>query len=152
MLTVRFRGEFVSSSGHRYGAWERMSAEPAPGVERPIRMASAARITEAMPDVSLFTATEPVSEDTPIVIRYSIEVGGLQVYNESYDVDKLAHDVKQDQAKAVELWARRLLCVIHARRRPGFSAAVTRCLGDGRCCDHGTEACIKIDDVGVPTS
>ena len=63
-----------------------------------------------MPDVGLFTATKPVSQKLPVVIRYSVEVGGLPVYNESYDLDTLAKEVKKDQAKALELWARRVLC------------------------------------------
>ncbi len=54
-----------------------------------------------MPDVSLFTATKPVPKGTPVVIRFSVEVGGLPVYNESYDVDKLSHEVKKDKAKAL---------------------------------------------------
>jgi hypothetical protein len=103
-----------------------------------------------MPDVSLFTATKPVPDDTPVIIRFSVEVGGLQVYNESYDVDTLAKDVKRDKEKALALWCRRLLCVIEARNRPGFSAAVTRCIADGQCCDYGAEACAAIDSLGPP--
>jgi hypothetical protein len=104
-----------------------------------------------MPDVGLFTATKPVSAGTPVVIRFSVEVGGLQVYNESYDVDTLAKEVEKDKAKALELWARRLLCVIEARKRPGFSSAVTRCIADGQCCDYGTEKCAGIDKLGPPS-
>jgi hypothetical protein len=103
-----------------------------------------------MPDVGLFTATQPVSKDVPVIIRYSVEVGGLPVYNESYDVDTLAGEVKKDEAKAVQLWARRLLCPVHARHRPGFSAALTRCLADGQSCDYGKEECNKIDFLGAP--
>src|SRR5262245_1483868 len=69
------------------------------------------------PDVSLFTGTKPVAKDTPVIIRYSVEVGGLQVYNESYDVDDLAKEVKNDREKALALWSRRLLCPIEARDR-----------------------------------
>ena len=54
-----------------------------------------------MPDVGLFTATEPVGSDLPVIIRYSVEVGGLQVYNESYDVETLASELKKDEAKAL---------------------------------------------------
>jgi hypothetical protein len=103
-----------------------------------------------MPDVGLFTATEPVPDKTPVVIRFSVEVGGLQVYNESYDVDKLAAEVKKDRNKALELWCRRLLCVIESRVRPGFSSALTRCIADGKCGDYGTENLIAIDDLGPP--
>lgn len=104
-----------------------------------------------MPDVSLFTATEPVPADTPVIIRYSVEVGGLPVYNESYDVDKLAAEVKRDKARALGFWARRLLCPIEARERPGFSAALTRCIADGHVCDCGADPCQGIDSLGVPS-
>ena len=103
-----------------------------------------------MPDVNLFTATKPVDSKTPVIIRYSVEVGGLPVYNESYDVDALAENVKKDKEKALELWARRLLCVIEARHRPGFSSALTRCIGVGQCCDYASENCVAIDNLGPP--
>jgi hypothetical protein len=103
-----------------------------------------------MPDVSLFTATEPVSKDEKVVIRFSVEVGGLQVYNESYDVDSLAANLKKDREKALQLWERRLLCVIEARRRPGFSAAVTRCIADGVCGDYGSKDTMAVDELGPP--
>lgn len=102
-----------------------------------------------MPDVSLFTATEPVASDIPVIIRYSVEVGGLPVYNESYDVDKLAAELEEDEAKAATLWIRRLKCVIAARNRPGFSAALTRCIGDGQCCDYGAGIGDQIDSLGI---
>lgn len=103
-----------------------------------------------MPDVGLFTATAPVPKDTPVVIRFSVEVGGLQVYNESYDVDTLTAEVEKDKDKALALWARRLLCVVEARKRPGFSSAVTRCIADGKCGDYGTENAVTIDNLGPP--
>ncbi len=100
-----------------------------------------------MPYVGLFTATEPVFNSTPVIIRYSVEVGGLPVYNESYDVDTLAVELEMDEAKALRLWARRLKCVVEARHRQGFSAAVTRCLADGQCCDLGSLTCAQVDDL-----
>ena len=103
-----------------------------------------------MPDVGLFTATKPVSKKEPVVIRYSVEVGGLPVYNESYDVDTLSAEVAKDKAKALEFWSRRLLCVVEARGRPGFSSAITRCITDGQCCDYGTQNCAAIDELGAP--
>ncbi|MDB6004313.1 MAG: hypothetical protein JWR15_1300 [Prosthecobacter sp.] len=103
-----------------------------------------------MPDVGLFSATEPVSKKLPVVIRYSVEVGGLPVYNESYDVDTLAKELKEDESKAVTLWVRRLKCAVEARHRPGFSAALTRCLADGQACDFGTGNCSQIDAVSCP--
>lgn len=105
-----------------------------------------------MPDVGLFTATEALTKKLPVIIRYSVEVGGLPVYNESYDVDTLKKELEKDEAKALELWGRRLKCVVDARFRPGFSAALTRCLADGQCCDLGSENCTAMDDLGPPTA
>ena len=103
-----------------------------------------------MPDVGLFTATKPVDKSVPVIVRYSVEVGGLQVYNESYDVDTLAAEVKKDKQKALELWSRRLLAPVLARSRPGFSSALTRAIANGECCDYGTQNCEKIDSLGAP--
>src|SRR5438045_2702482 len=94
-----------------------------------------------MPDVGLFTASEPLSKDMKVVIKYSVEVEGLPVYSESYDVDTLAKELQKDEAKAVEYWSRRIKCVVGCRSRPGFSSCVTRCLTDGQCCDCGHEKC-----------
>jgi hypothetical protein len=104
-----------------------------------------------MPDVGMFSATEPVPVDTPVVIKFSVEVGGLPVYQESYDVDKLRHELDQEHERATALWTRRLKCVTAARDRPGFSAALTRCLVDGRCLDHGSDenSPQEIDALGV---
>jgi len=35
-----------------------------------------------MPDVGLFTATDPLPKDYKVVIKYSVEVEGLPVYRE----------------------------------------------------------------------
>jgi hypothetical protein len=94
-----------------------------------------------MPDVGLFTATEPLSKDMKVVIKYSVEVNGLPVYSESYDVEKLADELESDEAKAVELWARRIKCVVACRKSSGFSSCVTRCLTDGQACECGHENC-----------
>ena len=103
-----------------------------------------------MPDVGLFTATETVSKKLPVVIRYSVEVGGLPVYTESYDVDKLASELARDESRALRLWERRLKCVVHSRHRPGFSACLTRCLADGQACDLGAAQGEAVDDLGPP--
>jgi hypothetical protein len=92
-----------------------------------------------MPDVGLFTATEPLSKKLKVVIKYSVEVEGLPVYNETYDVDTLARELAKDESKAVEIWSRRIKCVAACRGKSGFSACVTRCLTDGRACDCGHE-------------
>jgi hypothetical protein len=44
----------------------------------------------AMPDVGLFTATEPLPKNAKVVIRYVVEVEGLPVYTETYDAEKIA--------------------------------------------------------------
>jgi len=103
-----------------------------------------------MPDVGLFTATEPVSKKIPVIIRYSVEVGGLPVYNESYDVATLAEELKKDRPKAEAFWLRRLNCAVEARDRAGFSAALTRCIADGECCDYGRDDCKAVDDLKEP--
>ena len=84
-----------------------------------------------MPDVGLTTATEPVNPDYPVIIKYSVEVDGLPVYTETYDVEKLADEWKQDATKVAHLWLRRLQCVLAARHRPAFSATLTKCLAEG---------------------
>lgn len=94
-----------------------------------------------MPDVGLLSSSEPLSSEHKVVIRYSVEVNGLPVYNESYDVSKLEADLKRDEPATIRQWVRRLKCVICCRRRSGFSASLTRCLLDGKCCDKGHEAC-----------
>ena len=94
-----------------------------------------------MPDVGLFTATEPLSKDMKVVIKYSVEVNGLAVYSESYDAEKLANELEEDEAKAVEIWSRRIKCVVACRKRPGFSSCVTRCLSDGQACECGHQDC-----------
>jgi hypothetical protein len=92
-----------------------------------------------MPDVGLFSATEPLSDDMKVVIKYSVEVNGLPVYQESYSVDTLAKELEEDEERAVRLWARRIKCVVACRKRNGFSGCVTRCLEDGECADCGHE-------------
>lgn len=94
-----------------------------------------------MPDVGLFTATEPLSKSMKVVIKFSVEVEGLPVYSETYDVRTIASELKKDEAKAVELWSRRIKCVVACRDRPGFSSCLTRCLADGRACNCGHEEC-----------
>jgi hypothetical protein len=102
-----------------------------------------------MPDVGLTTATEPLSPKLKVIIKYSIEVEGLPVYNESYDVAKLAQELKEDETRTLELWARRLRCAVECRDQPGFSSSLTRCLADGKCCDYGTENCRAVDEAGL---
>lgn len=81
-----------------------------------------------MPDVGLTTATKPLPRHAKVVIKYSVEVEGLPVYQESYDVDKLAKELKRDRKEFKDLWLRRVECVAAARHRPAFSATLTACL------------------------
>lgn len=86
-----------------------------------------------MPDVGLFTATEPLPSHARVVIKYSVEVEGLPVYNETYDADKLTEELQRDEARALDLWARRIRAVVCCRQKPGFSACLTGYLADGIC-------------------
>jgi hypothetical protein len=92
-----------------------------------------------MPDVGLFTASEPLSSSMKVVIKYSVEVEGLPVYNESYDVDTLAKELREDKEQVAACWLRRIECVVNCRKKKGFSACVTRCLTDGHACGCGHE-------------
>src|SRR4051794_11066598 len=94
-----------------------------------------------MPDVGLFTATEPLPRKAKVIIKFSVEVEGLPVYSETYDVAKIADELVEDEAKAVEFWARRIKCAVACRDRPGFSSCLTRCLTDGQCCERGHTGC-----------
>jgi hypothetical protein len=84
-----------------------------------------------MPDVGLTSATQPLPEDAKVIIKYSVQVEGLPVYQETYDVDKLAAELKADRAKFKELWLKRVECVVEARDQHAFSASLTGCLADG---------------------
>lgn len=85
----------------------------------------------AMPDVGLTTASDPLPSDAKVVIKYSVEVDGLPVYQESYDAAKLEKEIRADREQARDLWFRRISCVIDCRHRPEFSASLTRCLDGG---------------------
>jgi len=81
-----------------------------------------------MPDVGLTTATNPLPKNAKVVIKYSVEVEGLPVYQESYAVDTLAKEIKKDRELAKELWFRRVECVVSSRNKEAFSATLTGCL------------------------
>lgn len=81
-----------------------------------------------MPDVGLTSAAEPLDPSYRVVIKYSVEVEGLPVYNESYDISKLAEELENDPEKTKELWFRRLKCAVDARHQPLFSSTLTGCL------------------------
>jgi hypothetical protein len=84
-----------------------------------------------MPDVGLTTATEPVPPNEKVTIKYTVEVGALPVYSETYDVAKIAAEIASDRERVKELWMRRLEAVVHSRDKPGFSASVTAYLAEG---------------------
>jgi hypothetical protein len=84
-----------------------------------------------MPDVGLTSATEPLPKDAKVIIKYSVEVEGLPVYQETDDVDKLAAELQADRSKFKEFWARRVECVVDAREKHAFSASLTGCLAAG---------------------
>ena len=94
-----------------------------------------------MPDVGLLTFTEPLPKDARVIIKYSVEVNGLPVYTETYDIKKIERELKQDERSVIENWLRRIKCAVCCRKRSGFSACLTRCLADGQCCDKGHAQC-----------
>ena len=81
-----------------------------------------------------------------VIIRYAVEVDGLPVYTETYDVEKLRDELKEDEQRVANDWLRRIKCVVDCRDRHGFSSCVTRCLSDGMACNCGHEACESVDD------
>ena len=94
-----------------------------------------------MPDVGLLTFTEPLPANAKVVIKYSVEVNGLPVYNETYDVKVIEAELKAKPTLVKENWVRRILCAVCCQKRAGFSACLTRCLADGECCEKGHENC-----------
>jgi hypothetical protein len=89
-----------------------------------------------MPDVGLTTASEPLPPDAKVVIKYSVEVEGLPVYQESYDVEKLAAELREDRESVKELWFRRIECAVACRHRSEFSASLTSCVARGMRADE----------------
>lgn len=94
-----------------------------------------------MPDVGLLSSMKPLSRECKVVIRYTVEVNGLPVYNESYDVDTVRKELRKNEGKVIQQWIHRLKCVVACRTRGGFSACLTRCLIDGQCCQEGHQDC-----------
>jgi hypothetical protein len=85
-----------------------------------------------MPNVGLLSASDPVPRDTTVSIRYVVEVGGLPVYTELYDVDTLRSDLDSDPVRTLEAWKRRLEAPILARDQDAFSTRVTAHLHGGK--------------------
>lgn len=86
-----------------------------------------------MPDVGLLNASEPLGSSRRLVIKISYEVDELPVYSESYDVDRLRQEIESNSEQVRERWLWRLLCAVHCRNQPAFSACLTRCLVEGVC-------------------
>ena len=84
-----------------------------------------------MPGVGLTSATQSLRKDAKVIINYSVGVEGLPVYQETYDVDKLAAELRVDRSNFKELWPRRVECVVDCRDRHAFAASLTGCLADG---------------------
>jgi hypothetical protein len=101
-----------------------------------------------MPDVGLFTAAKPLDPKYSVVIKIGFEVEGLPVYQESYSVDTIIQELEKDPERLATIWMRRLKCAAKCRRRPGFSACLTRCLMDGACGDLGHKNLEQQDDAG----
>ena len=94
--------------------------------------------------ISFKKSAATCAREARVVIKYSVEVEGLPVYSETYDVDTLAKELKKDEAKAVEIWSRRIKCVAACRDRAGFSSCLTRCLSDGSACECGHRDCEQV--------
>ncbi len=92
-----------------------------------------------MPDVGLFTAGQPIGPETKVVVKYSVEVGGLPVYQESYDVENLAEELDGEPEKAAALWLRRLTGPVRCLRGPKFSANLTEWIASGTASQNSAE-------------
>jgi hypothetical protein len=68
--------------------------------------------------------------EVKVNIKYSVEVEGLPVYQETYDVDKLAAELAADRSQFKELWMRRVECAVKCRHKEAFSASLTGCLAE----------------------
>lgn len=90
-----------------------------------------------MPDVGLTSSSEPLHPGYKVVVKYTVEVEGLAVYTETYDIEKLRKEIEANERATRDVWFRRLTCVIGCRNRAGFSACLTRCLLDGQACEEG---------------
>jgi hypothetical protein len=98
-----------------------------------------------MPDVGLTTFTEPLPKGARVIIKYSVEVEGLPVYTETYDVKTIEKELADDEETVVRNWVRRIKCAVGCRKRHGFSACLTRCLADGNCCALGHKECKEVE-------
>ena len=98
-----------------------------------------------MPDVGLLSSTEPLPASARVIIKYSVEVEGLPVYTETYDVKKIEGELKTEPEAVERNWLRRIKCAVCCRKRSGFSACLTRCLTDGKCCEKGHESPDNVD-------
>ena len=66
-----------------------------------------------------------------MIFKYSIEVEGLPVHQETSDVDKLAAELRADRSRFKKRWLRRVECVVDCRGRHAFSALLTGYLAHG---------------------
>ena len=72
-----------------------------------------------MPDVGLTTFTDPLPAEARVVIKYSVEVNGLAVYSETYDVKKIATELKTQETDSKTQLATKnnLRRLLHETRR-----------------------------------
>ncbi len=49
--------------------------------------------------MGLFTAAEPLDSDFKVVIKHAVEVEGLPVYQESYDVKTLETELRKNPVR-----------------------------------------------------
>jgi hypothetical protein len=105
-----------------------------------------------MPNVGLLTSAEPLKRKNRVVIRFSVEVDELPVYNESYDVDTLEKELRSNPTEVLKRWGWRLLSVVYSRDKEGFSACLTRGLIDGKGCAQGHQACEDLWQKYAPPS
>jgi hypothetical protein len=78
-----------------------------------------------MPNVGLLEAGNPLPPEAQVSIRYVVEVEGLPVYTELYDVSKLREESAGNRDATVAAWVKRLDGPIECRDKPNFSAEVT---------------------------
>jgi hypothetical protein len=67
----------------------------------------------------------------------------VPVYSESCDLERLA-EIEEDESKAVEIWSRRIKCIVACDKRPSFSSWGTRCFTDGKACGCGHQDCESV--------
>ena len=76
-----------------------------------------------MPDVGLLTSAEPPPALAKVIIKCSVEVNGLPVYSETYNVKKIEQELKKAPNAVHRNWLRRIRCAA-AENGPVFRLAL----------------------------